>query len=141
MKSLMAFFVGIIFSAGLAIAGMTDPNRIRAFLDVTGAWNPSLALVMAAAAGTYFVGQKIALRMARPAFDRRFYLPTSQALTPALFLGSFLFGVGWALGGFCPGPAIASLLCFSREPWLFLTGMLLGMVLFFLADRRWKIRR
>lgn len=100
---------GILFGAGLALAGMTNPNKILNFLDVTGAWDPSLALVMLTAVPVTALGYWLTRRRARPLFAQGFMLPEKSRLEPSLLLGAALFGVGWGLGGYCPGPAVASL--------------------------------
>lgn len=100
---------GILFGAGLALAGMTNPNKILNFLDLTGAWDPSLALVMLGAVPVAGLGFWLARRRSRPLMAERFMLPEKSRLEPSLLIGAALFGIGWGVGGYCPGPAVASL--------------------------------
>jgi hypothetical protein len=108
-KVLSALAAGVLFGAGLALAGMTNPHKVLNFLDVTRHWDPSLALVMGAAIPVSALTFWLARRRGRPLFGPRFWLPTSRALERPLWIGSALFGIGWGLGGYCPGPAVASL--------------------------------
>ena len=100
---------GLIFGAGLAISGMTNPNKVLNFLDVTGSWDPTLALVMAAAVPVSALSFWLAKRRNRPLLEPGFMLPQNTRLEASLIVGSALFGIGWGLGGYCPGPAVASL--------------------------------
>ena len=100
---------GLLFGAGLAIAGMTNPNKVLNFLDVTRGWDPSLAFVMAGAIPVSALAFWIGRRRVRPLFDKAFALPAATRVDPALLMGSALFGLGWGLSGYCPGPAVASL--------------------------------
>ena len=120
---------GVLFGAGLAMSGMTDPNKILNFLDVTGRWDPSLLLVMAGAVPLSALAFHLGRRRERPLFDARFLLPTNTRLDGPLVLGSALFGLGWGLGGYCPGPAIASLSRPSEGLLGFLIAMGLGLLL------------
>lgn len=114
---------GLLFGAGLAIAGMTNPNKVLNFLDVTRGWDPSLALVMGAAIPISALAFWVGRRRGRPLFDVSFILPSKTRIEPALLIGSALFGIGWGLGGYCPGPAVASL----SHPNVALLGFLLAM--------------
>jgi hypothetical protein len=109
MQILAALVSGFVFGAGLALAGMTNPAKVQAFLDVAGAWDPTLALVMGSALGVNALGYALTRRRAKPLFADAFALPTRQDLDARLLGGAALFGVGWALVGLCPGPALASL--------------------------------
>lgn len=100
---------GLLFGAGLAISGMTNPHKVLNFLDLTGPWDPSLALVMAAAVPVSALSFWIARRRRRPLLEPGFVLPANRRLEAPLWAGSALFGIGWGLGGYCPGPAVASL--------------------------------
>jgi uncharacterized membrane protein YedE/YeeE len=122
-KALSALAAGLLFGAGLAIAGMTNPHKVLNFLDVTRHWDPSLALVMASAIPVSALSFWLAKRRPRPLFEPGFLLPTNRRLERPLWIGSALFGVGWALGGYCPGPAVASL----TAPSLGLIGFLLAL--------------
>ena len=100
---------GLVFGAGLAISGMTNPNKVLNFLDVTGSWDPSLALVIGAAVPVSALSFWLAKRRHRPLLEPGFMLPQNTRLEASLIVGSALFGIGWGLGGYCPGPAVASL--------------------------------
>lgn len=104
-----AALAGVLFGAGLVVAQMTDPAKVLAFLDVAGAWDPSLMLVMGGAVAITFVGYRWALGREAPLLDARFHLPASKAIDRPLVAGSALFGLGWGLAGYCPGPALASI--------------------------------
>ena len=120
---------GLIFGAGLALSDMVNPARVLAFLDLAGAWDPTLLFVMAAAivpsAGAYLLRR----RMDRPLLEDRFYVPDTGSLDRPLLLGAALFGIGWGLVGLCPGPAIAGLVLGTWQPWLFVAAMLAGMTI------------
>jgi uncharacterized membrane protein YedE/YeeE len=120
---------GIIFGAGLALSDMVNPARVQAFLDVAGAWDPTLMFVMGAALVPSAIAYLIRGRMARPLLASKFFVPESRVLDRPLLVGAALFGVGWGLVGFCPGPAIASLVLGAWQPWLFVVAMLAGMAL------------
>ncbi|MBK1715005.1 DUF6691 family protein [Rubrivivax gelatinosus] len=128
---------GTLFGAGLGISGMNDPHKVLAFLDVAGAWDPSLALVMAGALAVAVPGFRLVLRRPRPLLDERLHLPTRRDIDAALVLGSLLFGIGWGLAGYCPGPAIANLATGNAEVWFFVPAMLAGGWL----QRWWQRRR
>lgn len=133
---LPGLIVGIIFGAGLALSDMVNPARVQAFLDVAGAWDPTLVFVMGAALFPSAVAYLIRRRMARPLLGERFFVPEDRTLDRSLLLGAAMFGVGWGLVGFCPGPAIAGLALGAWQPWLFVAAMLVGMALhrFYLAS-------
>lgn len=128
----MSLVSGLLFGAGLALGGMTDPGKVVAFLDVTGAWDPSLAFVMGSALLVTFPVFAWVRRSARPLFAERFQLPTRRDLDPQLLVGAALFGIGWGIAGLCPGPAIANLAAGSPEILLFVATMVAGM---WLRDR------
>ncbi len=141
-QNLSALFAGSLFAAGLVVGGMTLPSKVVGFLDVTGgAWDPSLAFVMMGALAVYGVALRLMTKKRpAPVLAPRFQIPTRSDLTPRLVLGSTLFGAGWALAGFCPGPALASLGSGSLEALLFVPAMLGGMTAFRTWDR-WDQRR
>jgi hypothetical protein len=126
---------GLLFGIGLALSGMTDPARVRAFLDLGGAWNPSLALVMAGATTVAFVGYRAAFRRGRPVLADQFNLPPARPIDVRLISGSALFGIGWGLVGLCPGPALVDLATGSVRVALFFVAMLAGMALPALGSR------
>lgn len=123
---------GVLFGAGLALAGMTDPRRVLGFLDVAGHFDPTLAWVLASALLVSAVGQRWVLRRAQPLCAARFQLPAARGVDGRLLLGAALFGMGWGWAGYCPGPAIAGLAVASREALWFVPAMLAG---FWLHDR------
>ncbi len=127
IKNLAALVVGILFGVGLNISQMTNPEKVLAFLNVLGDWDPSLALVMVSALIVAGLGFIIAKKMKKPIFDSQFSWPNKTVIDKPLILGASLFGVGWGMVGLCPGPAIASLAAPSTEILLFLISMLVGM--------------
>lgn len=121
--------VGIIFGAGLALSDMVNPARVQAFLDIAGAWDPTLAFVMGAALIPSAIAYLIRRRMTRPMLGDRFSIPENRVLDRSLLIGAAMFGIGWGLVGFCPGPAVAGLVLGAWQPWLFVVAMLAGMAL------------
>lgn len=120
---------GTIFGAGLALSDMINPARVLGFLDLAGDWDPSLAFVMGGAIVPMAIAYFFTARMKRPLLDKRFFIPENRVLDSRLIIGAVLFGIGWGLVGFCPGPAIAGLILGMWQPWLFVFAMLAGMVL------------
>jgi uncharacterized protein len=120
---------GALFGAGLAVGGMTDPARVRGFLDLFGNWDPSLAFVMGGAVIVMAIAWRFQTRMARPLFGDRFALPDRSDLDGKLIAGSALFGVGWGIAGLCPGPAVASLALAPLDAAPFVAALLAGMAL------------
>lgn len=129
MRHLAAFGSGALFGVGLLVAGMTNPAKIVGFLDLFGRWDASLAFVMVGAIAVHFVLRRLVLRRAAPLFDTRFHAPTLREIEPRLVAGAALFGVGWALAGYCPGPGIVALASGSPAALLFVAGMTLGIVI------------
>ncbi|MFI5317330.1 MAG: DUF6691 family protein [Myxococcota bacterium] len=127
MPVLAALASGLLFGAGLFVSGMTNPAKVIGFLDVAGAWDPSLAFVMGGALGVNALGFALTRRRARPLFAESFALPTASDLDFALVAGSLLFGVGWGLVGLCPGPALAGLARGVLPVYVFVAAMALGM--------------
>lgn len=117
---------GFVFGAGLFLSGMTEPRKVMGFLDFTGRWDPSLAFVMAGALAVHVVAARLARARKAPVLDAVFHVPNRTLIDGRLLVGSALFGVGWALSGMCPGPAITSLASAAREPFLFVVMMALG---------------
>ncbi|OHZ00453.1 DUF6691 family protein [Salinicola sp. LHM] len=126
MKMLAGYLAGLLFGLGLAISGMTDPARVLGFLDVAGAWDPALIFVLGGAVITTFIGYRFVWRRQMPLFESRFQLPTRRNLDTRLLGGAALFGIGWGLSGYCPGPAVASLAGLSWPLALFLIAMVAG---------------
>lgn len=120
---LLAFGLGLLFAVGLALAGMTDPAKVIAFLDVRGAWDPSLAFVMGGAVGVTFFAFPAILRRARPVVAPRFLLPQAAIVDARLVAGASLFGVGWGLSGLCPGPALVALVTLRADLVAFVVAM------------------
>jgi uncharacterized membrane protein YedE/YeeE len=125
---LAALASGLVFGAGLALAGMTNPAKVLSFLDLAGAWDPTLALVMGAALGVNALAYALTKRRAKPLFADAFALPSSTDLDARLLGGAALFGLGWALVGLCPGPALASLARGDAHLLGFVAAMCAGMV-------------
>ena len=129
------FFVGLLFGWGLLISGMTDPGKVIGFLDLAGAWDPSLALVMGGAIAVGVFAFAIARKRTRNFFGGALHLPTSSDIDKRLVIGSLLFGAGWGLAGFCPGPGIVSMAAGESKALLFVVAMLAGMAIFEVSDR------
>lgn len=130
-----ALLSGIVFGFGLSLSGMLNPVRVQRFLDVFGNWDPSLAFVLGGAVAVAFIGVQVMKKMRHPAFDDSFHVPTSRRIDGPLVTGSALFGLGWGIGGFCPGPAVASLSVGIPQTLLFVVAMLIGMTLY---DQVWS---
>ena len=138
----VAFAAGILFALGLGIAGMTNPNKVLGFLDVTGDWDPSLAFVMVGAIAVYHVVFRVIGGRKAPRFADRFHWPSKTDVDRPLVVGSVLFGVGWGIGGFCPGPAVVATTSLDGSVLVFFVAMTLGMVAQrWLADRETFARR
>lgn len=129
MQILTALACGAIFGLGLSLSGMLDPARVRGFLDVGGAWDPSLAFVLGGAVMVAFVGMAVRRRLRQPAFNDSFHLPVTTPIDTRLILGSAIFGIGWGIAGLCPGPALASLSLGLAPVVLFVGTMLAGMII------------
>ena len=126
---------GSLFGAGLTLSGMTDPARVRGFLDLFGNWDPTLAFVMGGAVLVMAVAWRLRARMTKPVFAEKFSLPDRSDLDPQLLVGSALFGIGWGIAGLCPGPAIASLALSPGAVLPFVTAMLAGMAVHRLSQQ------
>ena len=136
MNKMTAFLAGLIFGLGLLLAGMANPAKVLGFLDLAGAWDPSLALVMVAAIGVALLPLTWAKRRSRSLLGAPMQLPVKRELDRRLIGGSLLFGIGWGIAGICPGPAVAILLTGHWQVLLFVAAMLLGMLLFEALERR-----
>ena len=136
MRKLVAFLAGLVFGIGLLLAGMANPAKVLAFLDLAGNWDPSLAFVMAAAIGVAFLPFSWARLQRTSLLGAPMQLPSKRELDRRLIGGSVLFGVGWGIAGICPGPAVAMLLTGHWQVLLFVAAMLLGMVVFTALERR-----
>jgi uncharacterized membrane protein YedE/YeeE len=135
MASVFAFVAGLVFGLGLIVAGMVNPAKILGFLDVAGKWDPSLALVMAGAIAVGVVAFALARRRTISALGLPMQLPSARTLDTRLVGGSVVFGIGWGLAGFCPGPAIVALGAGYAKAAVFVVAMLLGMGAFELIER------
>ena len=134
MNGAASFVAGLLFAIGLGVGGMTQPGKVLAFLDVAGRWDPSLAFVMAGAIAVYAPVARWALRRPAPFCAERFRVPTRRDLDARLVAGALLFGIGWGLAGYCPGPAVVSLAAASSGTVIFVAAMLAGMAL----ERLWR---
>ena len=135
MQPLVSLVAGVVFGLGLAVAEMTNPLKVLDFLDLAGHWDPSLAFVMGGAVLVTLVAFRFILRRPVPLYGDRFHLPTLTQLDRKLLGGAALFGIGWGLAGYCPGPALATILSGNSETWLFVPAMLVGGAL-----QRWQSR-
>ena len=129
MRILFYIIVGLIFGAGLTVSGMVDPNKVLNFFDLFGTWDPSLAFVMAGGLAVNIVGYQVAKRMKKPVLDMAFPTDIPTKVDRNLILGSALFGIGWGIAGFCPGPAIVALGALNIYPLVFVVAVLAGMAL------------
>lgn len=135
MQTLFAFFIGLLFGLGLLLSGMTDPGKIQGFLDLAGSWDPSLAFVMAGAIAVGVFAFALARRRTLSVLGGAMQLPTATAIDRRLVLGSLVFGVGWGLAGFCPGPGLVSMASGEVKGLVFVLALLVGMVVFESAER------
>lgn len=129
MGNLFGFISGLIFGVGLILAGMTEPLKVKGFLDIAGAWDPSLALVMGGAIALGVVAFARAKGRTLSWTGAHFEIPTNRTIDTRLILGGVLFGAGWGIGGFCPGPALVALGSGMGEAGIFVAAMLVGMVI------------
>jgi len=135
-RNLVALLAGIIFGLGLALSQMIDPNKVLTFLDVTGDWDPSLAFVMLGALAVSMLSFRFILKRPKPLFETSFHVSRQTMINKPLIIGSALFGMGWGMTGYCPGPAVASLGLFSLEGGLMVVAIYVG---FF--SHRWLANR
>lgn len=128
------FGAGLVFALGLGLSGMTQPDKVVGFLDITGDWKPELMFVMGGAIAVHLIAYLVVPRLKKPLFEPRFSVPTRKDVTFRLIAGSLLFGAGWGLAGYCPGPALVSSVSGSRDVLMFVVAMLGGMVLVNVID-------
>lgn len=136
MRTLLAFVAGLVFGLGLLLSGMADPAKVLGFLDLAGAWDPSLMFVMGGAVGVGAVAFAAARRRERSLLGEPMQVPTKTGIDRRLVAGALLFGAGWGLAGFCPGPAIVALELGEAGAVVFVAAMLAGMGLFEFVERR-----
>ena len=127
-RNVSAFVAGALFATGLVVSGMTRPDKVLGFLDVLGRWDASLALVMAGAIAVHAVAYRLVLRRGSPLFDVRFHVPTRRDVDPRMLVGAAIFGVGWGIGGYCPGPGLVSAAGGGAAPVVFVVAMAAGML-------------
>jgi hypothetical protein len=136
MHRLSEFIVGLVFGLGLLLSGMTDPGKVLGFLDLFGQWDPSLAFVMGGAILVGFFAFALAKKRTSNFLGGALSLPKSTVIDKRLVIGSLLFGAGWGLAGFCPGPALVSMAAGQEKALIFVAAMLIGMVGFELIERK-----
>lgn len=140
MSSVLTSFVsGIVFAVGLGIGGMTQPAKVIGFLDFAGNWDPSLAFVMIGAIAVHSILYRVIRNRPSPLFSQAFSLPTRADIDLRLVGGATIFGLGWGIAGFCPGPALTSLASGNLSPVIFTVAMIAGMVLYKFVDVRHRI--
>lgn len=131
-----ALITGLLFGVGLVLSGMTLPDKVIGFLNpFSGAWDPSLGLVMVGAIGVHAVLMRVILKRGTPLIDTKFHLPTRKDLDPKLIGGAALFGIGWGLGGVCPGPGLVGAASLASPLLLFVGGLALGMGIFRMTNK------
>jgi uncharacterized membrane protein YedE/YeeE len=135
MRALTSFAAGLVFGLGLLISGMANPAKVQNFLDLAGAFDPSLIFVMAGAVVVTFLGYRLVLRRPKPILVELFRLPTRNEIDASLIGGAALFGIGWGLSGFCPGPAITSIPLLAEGTLVFVPAMIAGIALARLLTR------
>lgn len=136
MIALASLLAGLVFGLGLVVSGMANPAKVLGFLDLAGSWDPSLAFVMAGAIAVAMVGFLVARRRALSLLGAEMRLPSARRIDRRLVLGSLLFGVGWGIAGFCPGPGLVALGMGETKALVFVAAMLAGMGIFELLERR-----
>lgn len=128
LRTAVPLLSGLLFGAGLAISGMTDTRVVLGFLDIAGDWNPALAVVMAGALAIALPAFQIAIKKHKPLLRDNFSLPVKKSIDLRLLVGTAIFGIGWGLYGYCPGPALASLSTLDVQPIIFVVAMAVGMI-------------
>jgi uncharacterized protein len=129
MQKLFVLISGLLFGAGLTISGMVNPAKILNFLDLTGQFDPTLIFVMGAGLIVTTIGYQLFFKRGKPFFESQFHLPTETGIDAKLVGGAALFGIGWGISGFCPGPAIASLVFGYQQSFIFVASMIVGTLL------------
>lgn len=139
MKLIVSFILGMLFSMGLSISGMVNPDKVLGWLDFFGAWDPSLIFVMGGAVTVNILFFKLILKRKHPLLENKFSVPTKTVVDNRLLVGSALFGIGWGLGGVCPGPGLSNLFLFNPKVIAFLVAMVFGMIAFKWVDEKTNI--
>ena len=129
MRGIVALICGAVFGIGLAVSGMTDTAKVLGFLDVAGSWIPDLAFVMGGAVCVTLIAFRFVLKAKKPLLSAKFQLPTKIALDGQLLTGAAIFGIGWGVYGYCPGPAISAASYLDSKTGMFVVAMLVGMAL------------
>jgi uncharacterized membrane protein YedE/YeeE len=129
MAGIVAVVTGLLFGAGLAASGMTNPEKVQGFLDLTGVWDPSLMFGRGGAVVVTLISFRFILKLSRPVFSEQFHMPSSTAIDTRLIIGAALFGTGWGLVGYCPGPALAAIAYLNSDVMIFLVAMFVGAFL------------
>lgn len=140
-NALVSLIVGTIFGLGLALSGMTQPQKVIGFLDLFGDWDPSLVFVMGGAVVVHLITYRWIRKRPTPLLSTQWHVPTKNEITPQLIMGSILFGVGWGLAGYCPGPALTSLASGSQQTLVFVVSMLVGMLIYKKLEPHIKLRK
>jgi uncharacterized membrane protein YedE/YeeE len=135
-RNIAGLLAGLLMGAGLAVAQMINPQKVIAFLDLAGDWDPSLAVVLASALAVSFVGYRMTVGQRGPVFADTFQIPTRRDIDMKLVAGAALFGIGWGMGGYCPGPAISALSMGLWEPVIFVAAMLAGFAVYDFVARK-----
>ncbi|TGL44137.1 YeeE/YedE family protein [Leptospira wolffii] len=138
--NLGALIVGLLFAIGLGISGILQPTNIIGFLDVFGKWNPALLFTMVGAVGVHFITYKLIRKRKTPMFAKEWFIPTRQEITPALVIGSLIFGIGWGLGGYCPTVTVTNLASFEIRPIIVFASIVFGMLLFAFMDKKTHLK-
>jgi hypothetical protein len=125
-QNLIALLSGILFGLGLSLSQMIDRDRVLGFLDVKGDWDPTLLFVLGGAVGVTIIAFRFVLRLPQPIFGDKFYLPTKKDIDRRLIIGAAIFGIGWGIAGYCPGPGITALVLGIWNPVLFMIAFIIG---------------
>jgi len=128
--TILSFISGLIFGVGLIIGGMTRPDRVLGFLNFFGEWDPTLIFVMGGAVAVHMILFPLITSRSQPIFPDSWDIPQKEKITKSLIIGSFIFGIGWGLGGYCPGPGITALASFHMKPLIFVISMVVGMAFY-----------
>lgn len=129
-QKLIALLSGLLFGFGLSLSQMIDRDRVLGFLDVSGDWDPTLLFVLGGAVGVTVIAFRFVLRLPQPIFNSKFYLPTRKDIDLPLILGTAIFGIGWGIAGYCPGPGITALVLGTPNPVLFVIAFIVGSLIY-----------